>query len=344
VHPSAAGVTAPLRARAVTIGQDIFFHPGEYRPDTAEGGRLLAHEVAHTLQTRASGETAAADTGEASPSGEALEKNADALAAGETSHVLAAPAGAPLCSPFATESTTDRDRRLSLVRSIDNALGTVLRVLRTGGLLTHVEAAVERDGVRGVAVNVGTDEEMFVSYQERDRMLRRLVSMLQAMGRQYRSAPIPPDFAAPTPDQSRGFTTTVDYDTPGNLEASAEYSRLTPDWADLQGAYFRQLLRQGLIASNRVYVLDGYYLDPSAAVTPGAAQGARRASSGTPTGAYVVFPDIESDPLRYWRVDGYRDAPPGSIIVELWQDDFGYFTTRGEQRIDVANPWRTTSP
>ena len=350
IHPAAAEVTAPLRARAVTIGQEVYFHPGEYRPETPEGRRLLAHELAHTLQTRASdGATVRApphresydDT--AAQSDETLEKNADALATGETSQVLAAPARAALRSPFDSESSTDRDRRQHLIRSIDNALGTVLAVLRTGGLLTRVEAAVERGGVRGVAVNVGTESEMFISFAERDRVLRRIVGSLQNMATRYRSTPIPTEFTAPTAEQTGGFTSSVDYRNAKDPEVKAEFTRATPEWADLQGAYFRHLLMQGLLESGKVYFLDGYYLDPSATVTPGAAQGAPRVDRGTPSGAYVVFPDIDNDPLRYWRVDGYTAAPRGSVIVELWHDDFGYFTMRGGQRIDVANPWRTSN-
>jgi hypothetical protein len=40
-------------ARAYTIGQHIVFGPGEYAPTTTEGKRLLAHELAHTIQQSA---------------------------------------------------------------------------------------------------------------------------------------------------------------------------------------------------------------------------------------------------------------------------------------------------
>jgi Domain of unknown function (DUF4157) len=39
-------------ARAYTVGQQVVFGQGEYAPDTAQGRRLLAHELAHTLQQR----------------------------------------------------------------------------------------------------------------------------------------------------------------------------------------------------------------------------------------------------------------------------------------------------
>jgi Domain of unknown function (DUF4157) len=41
-----------LGARAFTIGHDIAFAPGEYRPEAGEGQRLLAHEIAHVIQQR----------------------------------------------------------------------------------------------------------------------------------------------------------------------------------------------------------------------------------------------------------------------------------------------------
>jgi hypothetical protein len=47
---AAAELTQRLSARAVTIGQDIFFGAGQFRPDTHEGRLLLAHETAHTVQ------------------------------------------------------------------------------------------------------------------------------------------------------------------------------------------------------------------------------------------------------------------------------------------------------
>lgn len=46
----AAASADALQARAFTIGSNIVFGPGEYRPETADGQHLLAHELAHTLQ------------------------------------------------------------------------------------------------------------------------------------------------------------------------------------------------------------------------------------------------------------------------------------------------------
>jgi hypothetical protein len=47
---SSATLASALRARAFTYRQDIFLGAGEYRPETLEGRRVLAHELVHTLQ------------------------------------------------------------------------------------------------------------------------------------------------------------------------------------------------------------------------------------------------------------------------------------------------------
>jgi hypothetical protein len=46
----AADNALALNARAYTIGSDIIFGAAEYRPETQEGQRLLAHELVHVVQ------------------------------------------------------------------------------------------------------------------------------------------------------------------------------------------------------------------------------------------------------------------------------------------------------
>ncbi|RZB20446.1 DUF4157 domain-containing protein [Streptomyces sp. F001] len=46
----AGQLTELLGADAVAVGQDIFFREGTFRPGTADGRRLLAHELLHTVQ------------------------------------------------------------------------------------------------------------------------------------------------------------------------------------------------------------------------------------------------------------------------------------------------------
>jgi hypothetical protein len=54
IHTDAnAGLLAQqINARAFTLGNHIFFAPGQWQPHTYRGMHLLAHEVAHTLQNR----------------------------------------------------------------------------------------------------------------------------------------------------------------------------------------------------------------------------------------------------------------------------------------------------
>lgn len=48
--PMAGALARSLDAEAVTHGQMVFFDPTHYRPDTAKGEALLAHELTHTRQ------------------------------------------------------------------------------------------------------------------------------------------------------------------------------------------------------------------------------------------------------------------------------------------------------
>lgn len=52
IHTDSRGAAAAraLGARAFTTGTDIVFGAGQYAPETSQGKRLLAHELAHTLQ------------------------------------------------------------------------------------------------------------------------------------------------------------------------------------------------------------------------------------------------------------------------------------------------------
>ena len=49
---TAADLSDAVSARAFTTGSDVYFAQGEYRPGSAEGDRLLAHELTHVVQQR----------------------------------------------------------------------------------------------------------------------------------------------------------------------------------------------------------------------------------------------------------------------------------------------------
>ena len=66
-----------VSARAFATGTDVYFAKGEYNPGSADGDRLIAHELAHVVQQRG-----AANTGPLTVSepGDALETEADSVA------------------------------------------------------------------------------------------------------------------------------------------------------------------------------------------------------------------------------------------------------------------------
>lgn len=47
---TAVQLSQDLGARAFTVGSDIYFNKGQYNPNSNEGKRLMAHELAHTVQ------------------------------------------------------------------------------------------------------------------------------------------------------------------------------------------------------------------------------------------------------------------------------------------------------
>jgi hypothetical protein len=54
----AANAAQEINAQAFTHGRDIYFNRGKYQPETSGGRRLLAHELAHTMQQGQAGNTA----------------------------------------------------------------------------------------------------------------------------------------------------------------------------------------------------------------------------------------------------------------------------------------------
>lgn len=72
----AAALARAVSARAFTVGSDIFFGSGEYRPSSRDGQGLIAHEVAHVIQQRG-----APDSGPlmVSQPGDELEREAEAV-------------------------------------------------------------------------------------------------------------------------------------------------------------------------------------------------------------------------------------------------------------------------
>lgn len=75
--PAAHDLNHAVSARAFATGTDVYFAQGEYRPNTTDGDRLIAHELAHVVQQRG------APTGgplTVSEPGDAMEREADSVA------------------------------------------------------------------------------------------------------------------------------------------------------------------------------------------------------------------------------------------------------------------------
>ena len=66
--------TRSLNALAITIGMDIFFRNGAYRPETEEGRKILAHELIHVAQSKKREEYRGASREELEREAETAEK------------------------------------------------------------------------------------------------------------------------------------------------------------------------------------------------------------------------------------------------------------------------------
>jgi hypothetical protein len=66
-----------VSARAFATGSDVYFAQGEYKPGTADGDKLLAHELTHVVQQRGAPTSGPMTV---STPGDAMETQADAVA------------------------------------------------------------------------------------------------------------------------------------------------------------------------------------------------------------------------------------------------------------------------
>jgi hypothetical protein len=75
----ADAIARSVSARAFTTGADIYFADGEFKPDSAEGKELIAHEAAHVVQQRGAPTSGPMRV---SQPGEPLEREAEQAARG----------------------------------------------------------------------------------------------------------------------------------------------------------------------------------------------------------------------------------------------------------------------
>jgi uncharacterized protein DUF4157 len=161
----AARAADALHARAFTVGSSIWFGAGEYRPDTSDGRRLLAHEVAHTVQqgggpVGAQAELTIGRTDD--PAERAADAAADAVLRGERALLPTGAAtavrrnpkgGAPDCTATSTGSSTatvkcgDREFRVTATPVTERRPAT--RVTATpdiDGTDVSLDVSICRDG------------------------------------------------------------------------------------------------------------------------------------------------------------------------------------------------------
>ncbi|MEU3304602.1 DUF4157 domain-containing protein [Streptomyces sp. NPDC006678] len=134
----AGALTEMLGADAVAVGQDIFFREGAYRPGTADGQRLLAHELLHTVQNPdgLGALRAGRDLGAVSLPQQAMEREAESAAQALVRDGEQAPEVEPdQATPgWLRYATVDADRtrmeRLDPATLVDRLANGVLRSLR----------------------------------------------------------------------------------------------------------------------------------------------------------------------------------------------------------------------
>jgi len=124
----AAHATAAHGARALTLGEHVFFAPGRFAPHTTAGAARLAHELVHVLQQRAGLQRAAV----AAPRAAEAEARAlgAAVGAGGRVTVHGASAGRPQLDgpePASTDQPAQADsERLALRHYLRWWLGSAL--------------------------------------------------------------------------------------------------------------------------------------------------------------------------------------------------------------------------
>lgn len=74
---TADALNTAVAARAFATGSDVYFAQGQYKPNTTDGDRLIAHELAHVVQQRGAPTSGPLTV---SQPGDTLEREADDVA------------------------------------------------------------------------------------------------------------------------------------------------------------------------------------------------------------------------------------------------------------------------
>ena len=76
-NDTADSLNTAVAARAFATGTDVYFAKDQYKPNTSDGDKLIAHELAHVVQQRGAPTTGPLTV---SNPGDAMENEADAVA------------------------------------------------------------------------------------------------------------------------------------------------------------------------------------------------------------------------------------------------------------------------
>jgi hypothetical protein len=179
-----SGLARDLGAHAFTVGRDIAFAPGEYRPGTAAGDRLIGHELAHVVQQAGgAGAVQGAGLGE-----DHYEREADhaveAALSGRSVAGLSAVAG-----PTSRRDTVSRAERVIQRSPLDpadpKAWGT-LGDLHSRGKFSDVffETLSESEGARAKVEGELKDRQPPQTDEEHEAFARELKTLvrLSALG------------------------------------------------------------------------------------------------------------------------------------------------------------------
>jgi hypothetical protein len=97
--PGAEAATKGLSAKAVTIGSHIAFDAGRFAPDTSDGRRLIAHELAHVVQQSRGGSASPSIDGTGPLESDAARAGRAAAGGGGAIAVVGSSAVGPAADP-----------------------------------------------------------------------------------------------------------------------------------------------------------------------------------------------------------------------------------------------------
>ena len=129
----AEALARSVSARAFTVGSDLFFAAGAYRPGSRDGDKLIAHEVTHAVQQR---DASASGTLSVSAADDAPELEAEAIASASQAEASAHPQSVSTGEHESTNTTGEkrvsRSDAISIARTVDTRSDAYLRGYNDG--------------------------------------------------------------------------------------------------------------------------------------------------------------------------------------------------------------------